>query len=262
MRSGLSPRRLAAISVARPRFVLAGWGVVALVGFLLIGGLLGSALSSESDVTSSPESKQARDLIDARLPERDALDELVIVRSAELTATSPAFRERVRTLAERLRASDSVQSVSSYLDPRGEGLVSSDGHSTILPVVLAGEQEESIDDVVEIIRRTDGAQGFAVDITGEFRVGRDFQTVSEEDLQKGEIQVGLPAAMIILLLVFGTLVGALVPLTMAMLSIIVALRPIDHRGRANHRRRLRRLRRGGAGLVPANGLGRRRRAAD
>jgi uncharacterized membrane protein YdfJ with MMPL/SSD domain len=223
MRSGLSPRRLAAISVARPRVVLAVWGLVALVGFLLIGGLLGSALSSESDVTSNPESKQARDLIDARLPERDALDELVIVRSDELTATSPVFRERVRTLAERLRASDSVQSVSSYLDRRGEGLVSSDGHSTILPVVLAGEQEESIDDVVEIARSADGAQGFAVDITGEFTVGRDFQTVSEEDLQKGEIQFGLPAAMIILLLVFGTLVGALVPLTMAMLSIIVAL---------------------------------------
>jgi uncharacterized membrane protein YdfJ with MMPL/SSD domain len=223
MRSGLSPRRLAAISVARPRVVLAVWGLVALVGFLLIGGLLGSALSSESDVTSNPESKQARDLIDARLPERDALDELVIVRSDELTATSPVFRERVRTLAERLRASDSVQSVSSYLDRRGEGLVSSDGHSTILPVVLTGEQEESIDDVVEIARSADGAQGFAVDITGEFTVGRDFQTVSEEDLQKGEIQFGLPAAMIILLLVFGTLVGALVPLTMAMLSIIVAL---------------------------------------
>jgi len=223
MRSGLSPRRLAAISVARPRVVLVVWGVVALVGFLLIGGLLGSALSSESDVTSNPESKQARDLIDARLPERDALDELVIVRSDEITATSPAFSERVRTLAESLRASDSVQSVSSYLDPRGEGLVSSDGHATLLPVVLAGEQEESIDDVVELVRRTDGAQGFAVDITGEFTVGRDFQTVSEEDLQKGEIQFGLPAAMIILLLVFGTLVGALVPLTMAMLSIIVAL---------------------------------------
>jgi putative drug exporter of the RND superfamily len=104
-----------------------------------------------------------------------------------------------------------------------EGLVSSDGRATILPLVLAGEQEESIDDVVGIVSRMDGAQGFAVDITGEFTVGRDFQTVSEEDLQKGEIQFGLPAALIILLLVFGTLVGALVPLTMAMLSIIVAL---------------------------------------
>jgi uncharacterized membrane protein YdfJ with MMPL/SSD domain len=62
-----------------------------------------------------------------------------------------------------------------------------------------------------------------VDITGEFTVGRDFEEVSAEDLQKGELQFGLPAALIILLLVFGTLVGAAIPLTMAILSIIVAL---------------------------------------
>ena len=219
----LSPRRLAAIAVARPRRVLAVWGVVALIGFVLIGGLLGSALSSEADVTSNPESKQAQDLIDERFPDRDALDELVIVRSEEVTVTAPEFRERVASLSEDLGGSDSVEEVSSYLDPGGEVLVSSDANATILPVVLAGEQEESIEDVVAIVERADGADGFAVDITGEFTVGRDFEKVSEEDLQKGELQFGLPAALIILLLVFGTLVGTLIPLTMAMLSIIVAL---------------------------------------
>jgi putative drug exporter of the RND superfamily len=178
---------------------------------------------SEGDVTSNPDSKQAEELTDARLPDRDALDELVIVRSDEIRVTAPAFRERVGSLVETLRRSDSVESVSSYRDRGGEALVSSDAHATILPVVLAGEQEESIEDVVEIIERADGAEGFAVDITGEFTVGRDFEKVSEQDLQQGELQFGLPAALIILLLVFGTLVGTLVPLTMAMLSIIVAL---------------------------------------
>ena len=60
--------------------------MIVLIGFVLISGLLGSALSSEADVTSNPESKQAEDLIDERFPERDALDELVIVRSEEFTA--------------------------------------------------------------------------------------------------------------------------------------------------------------------------------
>ena len=99
---GLSPRRLAAIAVARPRRVLAVWGVVVLGGFGLISGLLGSALSSEADVTSNPESKQAQDLIDERFPERDALDELVIVRSDELTATSRRFASGCDTLADEL----------------------------------------------------------------------------------------------------------------------------------------------------------------
>ena len=224
MRSrSFSPRRLAAIAVALPRRVLAVWAVVALVGFALISGLLGSALSSEGEVTNNPESKQAEDLIDARFPVREALDEVVIVRSNEITVSTAAFRERVRTLARELRESDSVKEVSSYLDPRGEVLVSEDAHATILPVVLAGDEEESIDDVLAIVRRADGEEGFAVNITGEFTVGRDFERVSEEDLQQGERQCGLPAALIILLLVFGTLVGALIPMTMALLSIIVAL---------------------------------------
>jgi hypothetical protein len=86
--------------------------------------------------------------------------------------TTAAFRERVATLAEELGRSDSVEEVSSYLDPRGEILVSQDAHATILPLVLAGEEEESIDDVLEIVQRADGVEGFAVDITGEFTVGR------------------------------------------------------------------------------------------
>jgi RND superfamily putative drug exporter len=202
---------------------LAVWAVVALAGFALISGLLGSALSSEGDVTSNPESKRAEDLIDERFPERDQVDEVVIVRSDEVTVTTAAFRERVGSLAEELSGSDSVEEVSSYLDPRGEVLVSQDAHATILPLVLAGEEEESIDDVLEIVQRADGREGFAVDITGEFTVGRDFERVSEDDLQQGELQFGLPAAMIVLLLVFGTLVGAAIPMTMAVLSIIVAL---------------------------------------
>jgi putative drug exporter of the RND superfamily len=202
---------------------LAVWAVVALAGFALISGLLGTALSSEGDVTSNPESKQAEDLIDGRFPERDALDEVVIVRSDEVTVTTSAFRERVRTLAEELRDSGSVKEVASYLDLRGDVFVSEDAQATILPLVLAGDEEDSIEDVVEIVERADGAEGFAVDITGEFTVGRDFETVSEEDLQQGELQFGLPAALIVLLLVFGTLVGALIPMTMAVLSIIVAL---------------------------------------
>jgi hypothetical protein len=60
------------------------------IGFLLIGALLGSALSSEGDVTSNPESKQAQELIDERLPQRDAVDEVVIVRSDRVGVTDPA----------------------------------------------------------------------------------------------------------------------------------------------------------------------------
>ena len=72
--SCLSPRRLAEAAVARPGRVLAIWGRLVVIGFLLIGGLLGSALSSEGVITSNPESTRAEELIDERLPQRDEVD--------------------------------------------------------------------------------------------------------------------------------------------------------------------------------------------
>jgi uncharacterized membrane protein YdfJ with MMPL/SSD domain len=221
--SRLSPRRLAEIAVARPVRVLVVWGALVVAGVILSGALLGSALTSEGDVTNNPESKRAQELIDDRLPQRDAVDEVVIVRSEQVQVTDPAFRRRVSSLVEELRGEGGVAQVSSYLDPGGEALVSADGRAAILPVVLGGEEEERIDDVVLIVERADGAEGFSVDVTGEFTAGRDFQEVSGEDLSKGELQVGLPAAIIVLLLVFGTLVGAAIPLAMALISIIVGL---------------------------------------
>ena len=55
------------------------------------------------------------------------------------------------------------------------------------------------------------------------RVEHDFNPLSQDDLKRGELQFGLPAALIVLLLVFGAVVAGLVPLLMAMLSIVVAL---------------------------------------
>ncbi|MGL6278960.1 MAG: MMPL family transporter, partial [Gaiella sp.] len=52
---------------------------------------------------------------------------------------------------------------------------------------------------------------------------RDYEKVSQDDLKKGEFQFGLPAAMLVLLVVFGTLVAGALPLLMAITSIIVAL---------------------------------------
>jgi RND superfamily putative drug exporter len=203
--------------------VLAAWGVLAVLGVLLTGALLPSALTADGDVTTNPESRRAQELIDARLPNSDAVDEVIIVRSDQARVNNPAFRARVRALVADAQRSGSVDRITSYLDPGGARLVSADRHAALVPVVLREEPEDSIETLVPIVERADGGSGFAVDITGEFTVGRDFGTVSEEDLRQGELQFGLPAAMIVLLLVFGTLVGAAIPLIMAVISIVVAL---------------------------------------
>src|SRR5262249_8987048 len=58
---------------------------------------------------------------------------------------------------------------------------------------------------------------------GEGTLDHDFNDLSQHDLKSGELQVGLPAALIILILVFGAVFAGLVPLLMAIVSIVVAL---------------------------------------
>jgi RND superfamily putative drug exporter len=221
--SGFGPRRLAEFATRRPRRVLAVWGVLVLVSLGLIGALLGSGLTSDSKLTNHPESDAAKNLIDARLPNQGGIDEVIVVRSERLVVSDPAFAARVRSLAAAVRRSGGAKQVSSYLDSGGKILVSADQHATVLPVVLAHPQDVRIADLISVVERADGSSGFAAHITGQYTLDRDFTRLSQSDLSTGELQFGLPAALIVLLLVVGTLVGAAIPMLMAIISIVVAL---------------------------------------
>ena len=64
---------------------------------------------------------------------------------------------------------------------------------------------------------------FQTSITGSLTADADFEKLSGEDLQKGELFIGLPAALIILVLVFGAVAAGLVPVLLGLLSIVVAV---------------------------------------
>jgi len=203
--------------------MLAIWGVTVLVSLGLVGTLMGSALTSDSSLTNHPESVAAQELIDARLPEQNPADEFIVVRSERLVVGDAAFKTRVRALAEEIRRSGGGQAVSSYLDPGGAVLVSPDRHATVLPVVLAAPEDERIAQLVSTVERADGDAGFSTNITGGHTLDRDLEELSASDLSKGELQFGLPAALIVLLLVIGTVFGVAIPMLMAIISIVVAL---------------------------------------
>ena len=222
-RSGFGPRGLAELATRRPKRMLAGWGVIVLVSLALIGTLLGSALTSDSSLTNHPDSVAAQELIDARLPNQEAIDEFIVMRSEDLDVSDAAFQARVSALTADIRRTGAVQRISTYLDPGGTILVSADRHATVLPVVLAEPKAERIADLIATVERADGGAGFAAHVTGSYTLDRDLEELSASDLSKGELQFGLPAALIVLLLVVGTLFGVAIPMLMAIISIVVAL---------------------------------------
>jgi uncharacterized membrane protein YdfJ with MMPL/SSD domain len=221
--SRFGPRRLAEAATRRPWRMLAAWGVVVVVSLGLIGTLLGSALTSDSSLTNHPESAAAQKLIDTRLPGQSGVDEVIVLRSERFVVSDAAFVARVRALTAELRGTGGVEQIRSYLDPEGEMLVSGDRHAALLPVTLGHPQADHVADVITAVERSDRSADVTAEITGAFTLDRDLTELSESDLSQGELRFGLPAALVVLLLVVGTLFGVAIPMLMAIVSIVVAL---------------------------------------
>jgi uncharacterized membrane protein YdfJ with MMPL/SSD domain len=216
--------RLVVWSSRRPCLTLAGWALVLVAAISVSAALLGDALSGEEEVTSETESRRADELAFERFAaERGAeTSEVVVVRSDRATVDEPRFERRVQGLATELRGAGAI-GVTTFYDSGERRLVSRDRDATGMLVALGPDAEDDIENVVEAVQGADGPRGFEAAITGEFTLDDDFSTLAEEDLQNGELGFGLPAALVVLLIVFGSVVAGLVPMLLAIVSIVVAL---------------------------------------
>ncbi|HEU5245168.1 MAG TPA: MMPL family transporter [Gaiellaceae bacterium] len=206
--------RLARGCAARPRLTLVLWGVAVLVALALIATSL-HGLSSQGNVKGNPESTRAKEAIAQSFPRVAASEkqDVIVVTSSRSTVDSPRFRAFGKNLKAALAATGEVSGARVVAASR-------DGHSALVSVQIRSDSgARPVEQVVEKANR----DGFEVGITGFHSTGYDFGKQSQTDLEKGELAFGLPAALIVLVLVFGAVVAGLVPVLMAILSIIVAL---------------------------------------
>jgi RND superfamily putative drug exporter len=215
--------RLARASSRRPWRTVALWGVAIVLAVGAIGALLGDTLTTDAEMTNDPESYRGYDLLGAHFPpSTDYVNELVVVHSQLLPVSDPAFRAKVESLAQSIEATRVVQPVGTFYSTGDRQLVSPDRHATILLVGMLGDGDEGIEQVIDAVD-AGSSGGFDATITGEFTADHDFTELSQQDLEKGELQFGLPVALIVLLLVFGAVVAGLIPVLVALVSIVIAL---------------------------------------
>ncbi len=226
LKLNLSTEALARASTRRPWTVIGAWAVALVVALALMSRLLPSALTTEFTFTNSPESVQADKLLEDRMRGPRKVSEIVIVRSETLTVDDPAFQAHVQDLYARVMAlgPQVVEGGVTYYMTGAEKLVSGDRHATILPITMAGTYDDAsrnIGRLIEVVREANGTDGFQTWLTGEASIGKDFQEVAERDLQFAEL-FGIPVALVILVVVFGALVAAFVPLVLALFAIAIA----------------------------------------
>jgi RND superfamily putative drug exporter len=213
---------LAAASARHPRRVLGAWSIAAVLAIAVIAVFLGGSLTTEGSPTNNPESERAEDARLAAFPPdpSTAVTDVVVIRSEDYTVDSPRFEDYVREFAGDSEITP-LRRARTYLDNGGDALVSQDRHATIIPVGLS--EDDDTEALVERVEAVGAGGPFAVSVTGTETLDYDFNLLSQEDLENGELKFGLPAALIILLLVFGAVVAGLVPLLMAIMAIVVAL---------------------------------------
>ena len=226
MLNRLLPESLAHVSSGKPLVVIGFWVILAVVAFLVFSRLLDSATTTELRLTGNVESERAKRLVEERLGRR-AITEMVVIQSDQFTVDDPAFRELVEEVYGDLVAlgPDIVTSGLNYYLVGDESLVSADRMATIMPIVMAGNIEQSIENIehiVQITEKADMSEGFRVVVGGEASMSYESSQLAETDLQKGE-RFGIPVALLILLIIFGTVVAALLPIALAIFSIGIAL---------------------------------------
>jgi putative drug exporter of the RND superfamily len=207
-------RRLALASARHPWRAVAAWVAALFVAIALIVGFLGDALTGEAEQLNNPESQQAYDLLDERLPaSSQSTTDVVLIRSDSVAVDQPAFRRKLEAVQAALRKTPGVYYVADEPTARTRRAV----------VLEVGLEDEDAGKNVEDLAESGDDSTFDVEATGQWTVENDFQTLSQEDLQKGELQFGLPAALIVLLLVFGAVIAGFVPVVLALVAIMTAL---------------------------------------
>jgi uncharacterized membrane protein YdfJ with MMPL/SSD domain len=212
--------RMAAASVRHPRRTLLIWGLVVVVAVVLAGTSL-KGLSTTSHVVGSTQSSQAealyRDVVGSASQKPT---DVIVVSSKNSTASDQDFKVFVGKLESEVRTRPGITDVAANF-ASSSPLVSDNRHAVL--VSLRATTDADIEPVVHAVQSANGSDGFSVAITGDHTVDNDFSTLATSDLRHGELDFGLPIAIVVLLLVFGAVVAGLMPVLMALLSILVGL---------------------------------------
>jgi len=219
--------RLARAAATHPWRTIAVWAVVVVVAAVGVAALLGSGLTSEMKFRGGePASTTGLRLVEDRLTGRQKMTDFVIVRSATLTVDDPAFERYVTALAADITAlgPDVVESVATSYGTDDPTLVSKDRQDALIPVVMAGDQDEALENVAPLheLILASGAEGFTLAQTGNASISQMGNELAKSDMEKAEI-FGVPVALVVLVVVFGALLAAFMPLVLSVISIILAL---------------------------------------
>jgi uncharacterized membrane protein YdfJ with MMPL/SSD domain len=208
--------RMGRWSASHRKTAIFGW-LAFVLGALVLGGLLGTE-KLEPGMSTVGESGRA----DAVLADRfeKPLVERVLVQHPTLRAGDPAFEATLADIDRRLGAFDTVAAIR-------EPVVSADGRSALVELQLATtDKPQAQDEVQPILDAVASLQSthptFTIGQFGDASAARQLEEAFAADLEKAGL-FSLPITLGILVLAFGALVAAGLPLLLALTAVLATM---------------------------------------
>ena len=211
--------RLGGWTAGHVRVVALAWVAVA-VGLGVFAPKVEHALSGAGWEASGSESVEARELIQASFAGLSSQALIVVVHSEGQTLSDPGFRQVVARVERILRASPDVASVTA---PRLGATVSADRRTAIVTAGARGNPTAMVaaaDDLKRELRAL-GGDDVSVALTGASGMWSDFNEANKEAMLKSEL-LSWPVTLAILVLAFGSLVAAGLPLLLTILGLVAS----------------------------------------
>jgi hypothetical protein len=195
-----------------------GWLGLVVVAFA-VGGLIGTK-QVDPNTAGPGESGRMDRILDAgfKLP----ANESVLIQSRSVRAGAPAFDSAVEDVVARVSKVAAVRNVRSPLDPGHAGQIANDRHAALVEFEIRGDKKEAGDKLGPVLESVADAQhrhpGFFIGEFGYASAAKAVDTAFANDLASAGA-LSIPLTLIILVVAFGALVAAGIPLLLALTAV-------------------------------------------
>ncbi|MFF9061215.1 MMPL family transporter [Streptomyces sp. NPDC014882] len=208
---------------ARHRWTAVGIWVLFVFLAMALGSAAGRVDVKDSDQLKGETHTAARIIEDAGIEEPASETVLVQARDAKLKATDAAFREAVEAVVTAVEGTGEVTEVTSPYDSR---TISKDGRSALVQFDVRGDSDTAGERIEPVLKAVEGVQedhgALRIEEIGGASMMKTFDDAFGDDFQKAEYSA-VPVALGILLIAFGALVAALLPVLLAVTAIMATM---------------------------------------
>jgi RND superfamily putative drug exporter len=205
-------------SAAHWKAATLGW-----LGFVALSVALGGIVGTQNVDNNAPgpgESGRMDQILDQGF--KQPARETVLVESPSLSATDPGFRDAITDVVNGVTGLADARNVRSPLDPGNRGQISADGRAALVTFEIRGDKNDAVDKIDPVLAAVADAQrshpDFVIGQFGDASAERAVETAYGDDLAKAG-ELSLPITLAILVITFGALVAAGIPLLLALTAV-------------------------------------------